>query len=127
MVDEHDVRRIALLLPHTNEDEGSFNFSVGGTSFAWPYPERVHPKRARVPRIDIFVVRVAGEDDKQAMLGGEPGKVFTTDDRDGVLAVMVRLAEVDSDELTDLLTDGHAAAIRASLQQKRRAKRSTSS
>ncbi len=90
MVDEHDVRRIALLLPHTNEDEGSFNFSVDGTSFAWSYPERVHLKSARVPRLDIFVVRVAGEDDKQAMLAGEPRKVFTTDDCDGYLAVMVR-------------------------------------
>ena len=114
MVDEHDVRRIAARsLPQTNEDEESFSFSTNRTGFAWLYPERVHPKRARVPRLDIFVVRVAGEDDKQAMLAGQPGKVFTTDDRDGFLTFTVRLAEVDSEEIPDLLTHGHAAAMSA--------------
>ncbi len=36
------------------------------------------------------------------MIAGEPGKVFTTGDRGGYLAVMVRLAEVDTEELSDL-------------------------
>ncbi|MDP8908687.1 MAG: hypothetical protein M3N47_06125, partial [Chloroflexota bacterium] len=67
----------------------------------------------------------AGDDDKQAMLAGEPETFFTTDHYDGYPAVIVRLAENDSGELTVLLTDAHAAAIRArSLKMKRRAEQS---
>src|SRR4051812_48336072 len=98
MVDLEDVRRIALSLPNVDEEDSKVHFRVGGTGFAWPYPERVHPKLARVPRLDIFVVRVAGEDDKQAMLAGEPDKFFTTDYYNGYRAVMVRLEAIGTDE-----------------------------
>src|SRR4051794_18278486 len=63
MVDVEDVRRIAASLRDVIADDATHSFRVGGTGFAWPYPERVHPTRARVPRLDIFVMRVAGEDD----------------------------------------------------------------
>jgi hypothetical protein len=119
MVDASDVRRLAMLLPDVVEDESGTQFQVQGTGFAWPYPERVHPKRARVERRDIFVVRVADEDDKQALLAGEPEKFFTTDHYDGYPAVLVRLDAIDVDELAELLTDAHEAARR----KKRRARR----
>ena len=61
--------------------------------------------------MDIFVIRVADEDDKQALLGGEPDVFFTTPHYDGYPAVMVRLAEIEEARLTELLTDAHAAAI----------------
>jgi hypothetical protein len=111
MVDEHDVREIALSLPDVTEGDGGFSFGVNKTGIAWPYPERVHPKKARVPRKDIFVVRVADEDDKQALLQGEPEIFFTTDHYDGYPAVMVRLAKIDNVRLTELLTDAHTAAL----------------
>lgn len=111
MVDEHDVRRIALALPGTVEDDSPFGFRVGKTGFAQPYPERVHPRKARVPRLDVFVVRVAGLDDKEALLAGEPDRFFTTDHYDGYPAVMMRLAAIDLDVLTEHLADAHAAAV----------------
>jgi len=111
MVDMDDVRRIALSLPDITGDDNGTAFGLGKTGIAWPYPERVHPKRARVPRLDIFVVRVADEDDKQALLQGEPEIFFTTDHYDGYPAVMVRLAKIDNVRLTELLTDAHTAAL----------------
>jgi hypothetical protein len=123
MVDLEDVRRIALSLPHVDEEDSKAHFRVGGTGFAWPSPERVHPNKARVPRFDIFVIRVAGEDDKQAMLAAEPDKFFTTDHYIVYPAVMARLEAIDVDELTELLTDAHAAALRVKRGPKRSSRR----
>ena len=122
MVDVDDVRRIALSLPDVTGDDAGTAFRLGKTGIAWPYPERVHPKRARVPRLDIFVIRVADEDDKQALLTGEPNVFFTTPHYDGYPAVMVRLIALDEGRLIDLLTDAHAAAL--AKQTRRRARRS---
>lgn len=111
MVDEQDVRDVALSLPDVTADEGGMSYRVNKTLLAWPYPERMHPKKARVPRKDIFVVRVSDQDDKQALLEGEPDIFFTTDHYDGYPSVMVRLAEIDKPRLVELLTDAHAAAL----------------
>lgn len=119
MVDEHDVRRVAMSLSDVTEDGSSFR--VNGALVAWPYPEKVHPKRARVPRLDIFAIRVADEDDKQALLQGELDVFFTTAHYDGYPAVMVRLAEIDEARLTELLTDAHAAVV--ATKSRRRSKR----
>lgn len=121
MVDEHDVRRVALSLPGVTEDAGSLSFKVDTKGLAWPYPEKVHPKRARVPRKDIFVVLVSDQDDKQALIAGEPEVFFTTPHYDGYPAVMVRLAEIDETRLTEVLTDAHAAAV--ATKSRRRVKR----
>lgn len=120
MVHEHDVRRIALTLPDVDEEDSSFHFRAGKTGFAWPYPERVHPKKPRVTRLDIFVVRVSGEDDKQALLAGEPEKFFTTDHYNGYPAVMVRLEAIDIEELIELLTDAHKAATQVTARPRRK-------
>ncbi len=111
MIDVQDVRRIALSLADVTGDEAGTTYHVGKTGIAWPYRERVHPKRARVPRLDIFVIRVADEDDKQALLEGEPHVFFATPHYDGYPAIMVRLAEIDEARLTELLMDARAAAI----------------
>jgi hypothetical protein len=63
-----------------------------------------------VPRLDIFVVRVADESDKLALLAGEPAKFFTTDHYNGYPDMMVRLDTVDDAESSELLTDAHDAA-----------------
>ncbi len=104
MADEEDVRRIAMSLPETTHE--GLSYSVRGKSFAWTYLERVQPKRARVPRPDVLAVRVDGEGVKQALLESDPAVYFTTDHYNGYPAVLVRLPEVDSDELSELLTDG---------------------
>ncbi|MGC4191679.1 MAG: hypothetical protein QM589_11055 [Thermomicrobiales bacterium] len=109
MVGEDTVRSIALALPGTIEDD--LRFTVGGRDFAWQYPERVHPKKPRVPRRDILVVLTASLDDKEALLAGEPEICFTTDHYNGYPAVLVRLEAIDEARLAELLAEAHAAAI----------------
>ena len=104
MVDKDDLRRVALALPGVSEKgEGSYSFERDGRGMIWPYPERVHPKKARVPRYDQYRFRVADEDDKAALLAGEPGVFFTTDHYNGYHTVIVRLDAIDEARLEELV------------------------
>ena len=78
MATQRDVRRIALSLPETSEDPDEFRFFVEGRMFVWLWPERVEPKRARVPNPEVIVVRVGNEIDKQVLIAMDP-KVFFTE------------------------------------------------
>jgi hypothetical protein len=105
MADADDVRRLALALPQTVEIESDgFDFRVAGKGFVWSYPERT-PGRPRVIRTDIAVLFVGDEAEKQALLLGEPELFFTTPGYDGLPLVLLRLAEVGADRLTELVTD----------------------
>lgn len=120
MVDEHDVRKLSMSLADVTENGDGFHFRARGTNMAWPYLERVHPRKARVPRLDIFVVRVANEDDKLALIEGEPDVFFTTSHYDGYPTVMVRLGEIDEERLRELLLDAHAAALATKKRRRNR-------
>ena len=48
---------------------------------------------------------VADIGEKEALLASDPNKFFTTPHYDGHPSVLVRLAAVDRDELSELLTD----------------------
>jgi hypothetical protein len=100
-----DVRRVALSLPGTSEDPGEFRFLVEGKMFVWLWPERVMPKRARIPNPDVIVMRVGNDIDKQVLLAMDPKVFFTEPHYDGYAAVLVRLPLIDVDLLTDLVTD----------------------
>lgn len=105
MADAEDVCRIALALPHVEEiDSEGFDFRVAGKGFVWSYPER-KPGEPRVIRTDIAVLYVGDEAEKQALLLGEPRLFFTTSGYDGFPLVMLRLAEVGTERLTELITD----------------------
>jgi hypothetical protein len=104
MATRGDVRRIVLSLPEASEADG-FSFAVGGKSFAWPWLERIHPKRARVPNPDVLAVRVANELEKQSLLGLDPDVFFTEPHYDGYPAVLVRLPAIDVSLLEEVLTD----------------------
>ena len=105
MADADDVRRLALALPHVVEiDSEGFDFRVGDKGFVWSYPER-RPGRPRVIRTDIAVLYVGDEAEKQALLLGEPELFFTTPGYDGLPLVMLRLAGVDAERLSELVTD----------------------
>jgi len=105
VADHHDVRRLALALPHVEEiDCDGFDFRVGGRGFVWSYPER-RPGKPRVIRSDIAVLYVGDEAEKQALLLGEPDLFFTTPGYDGWPLVMLRLAAVDAGRLAELVTD----------------------
>ena len=105
MADADDVRRIALGLPHVAEiDSDGFDFRVGDKGFVWSYPERVPGKRREI-RVDIAVLYVGDEAEKQALLLGEPELFFTTPLYDGWPLVMLRLEQVDVGRLAELITD----------------------
>jgi hypothetical protein len=105
MADAGDVRRVALALTDVEEiDSDGFDFRVGGKGFVWSYPERL-PGQRRVIRTDIAVLFVGDEAEKQALLLGEPEVFFTVPGYDGWPLVMLRLAQVDIERLTELVTD----------------------
>ncbi len=105
MADADDVRRLALALPGVVEiDSDGFDFRVADKGFIWSYPER-SPGQRRVIRTDIAVLFVGDEAEKQALLLGEPELFFTTPGYDGWPLVLLRLAQVDVQRLTELVTD----------------------
>jgi hypothetical protein len=105
MADAQDVRRLALSLPGVEEiDCDGFDFRVGGKGFVWSYPER-EPGKPRVIRTDIAVLFVGDEAEKQALALGEPDAFFIAPGYDDWPLVMVRLDEVDSERLAELVTD----------------------
>ena len=106
MPTEDDVRRIALALPETTEEPGSSRFLVAGKAFAWPWLERIEPKRARVPNREVVAIRIAHDLEKEALIEMDPAAIFTEPHYDGFPAILVRLAAVDPDLLAKLLTDG---------------------
>lgn len=106
MSDEDDVRRLALELPEARQHPEGFSFSVRDKAFAWSFMERIGPKKPRVRRPDILAVRVSGEAEKQSLIDADPAVYFTDDHYRGYPAVLVRLPEIDVDELRELLTDG---------------------
>ncbi|GAA3611023.1 hypothetical protein GCM10022236_10920 [Microlunatus ginsengisoli] len=105
VVDADDVRRIASSLPHAVEIESDgFDFRVGNRGFVWSYPEYVRG-RGRTIRTDIAVLYVGDEAEKQALLLSEPEVFFTSPAYDWLPLVLVRLAAIDLDRLTELITD----------------------
>jgi hypothetical protein len=105
VVDAEDVRRVALALPHTVENPSDgFDFRVADKGFVWSYPERV-PGKPRVIRLDIAVLYVGDEAEKQALLLGEPDIFFTTPGYDGLPLVLLRLSQIDVERLGELVTD----------------------
>ncbi|WP_088318587.1 MmcQ/YjbR family DNA-binding protein [Kineosporia sp. R_H_3] len=105
MADADDVRRLARALPHVEEvPSAGFDFRVGGKGFVWSYPER-RPGRPREIRTDVAVLFVGDEDEKQALLLGEPERFFTAPGYGDVPLVMLRLGTVDVARLTELVTD----------------------
>jgi hypothetical protein len=105
MTDADDLRRLARALPHVVEiPSAGFDFRVGGAGFVWSYPER-RPGAARVIRTDVAVLFVGDEDEKQALLLGEPDLFFTAPEYRDQPLVLLRLAAVGPDRLGELVLD----------------------
>jgi hypothetical protein len=72
MADQNDVRRIALSLPDTSEDDDHFAFSVrnGGKQkgIAGVWMERVEPRKPRVAQPKVIAIRVANQSEKEMLL-----------------------------------------------------------
>jgi len=108
MADINDVRRIALALPDVVADGQTFR--VNGHLVAWPWMQRIDPKKARVANPDVLVVRVASELDKQALMDLDPAAFFTEPHYDGYAAVLIDLARIGEPMLSKLLADSWALA-----------------
>jgi hypothetical protein len=109
MATQRDVRRIALSLPGAIESDGHFAFEVEvkgkRKGFVWVWKERVDPKQARVPNPAVLAVRVATLGQKDTLISAEPTKFFTEPHYNGFPAVLVRLGEVSSKDLRELITE----------------------
>ena len=114
MADQSDVRRIALSLPETSEEKGRFAFSVRSKGkqkgIVWAWLERIEPKKARVPSADVIAIRVADKSEKEMLLASDDATFFTEPHYNGYPAVLVRLDEIENDELAELLTDAWRCA-----------------
>ncbi len=91
------MRRIALSLPETTERqsyEGTPSFRTKRKAFT--------RRRGDGESIVVFVESL---EDKDALLAADSSRFFTTPHYDGYPVVLVRFAEVDVDELRELLTD----------------------
>ena len=89
--------------------EGSYEFHRDGRFLLAPYPEKVHPRKPRVKRYNMFVMRVADADDKEAHLEGEPDIFFTTEHYNGYATVIVRLDEISEKRLAELVHEAWRA------------------
>ena len=109
MAIQEDVRRIALALPEVTEDADRLAFSVPNRGkakcIAWVWLERLEPKKARVPNPGVLAVRVSDLVEKEMLLASDERVFFTEPHYDGFPAILVRLAEIEVDELTELITD----------------------
>jgi hypothetical protein len=105
MASLEDVRRIAASLPEAVAEPGGAAFRVNGKLFAWPWLERIHPRRPRVPNPQVIAVRVADEPEKQSLLSLDSEVFFTEPHYDGYPAVLVRLAAIDEELLEKILLE----------------------
>jgi hypothetical protein len=102
-----DVRRIALELPGAYEQPsygGRPAWRTKPRSFAWYRDEP-----------EALVVWVESEEEKHALIEAEPERFSTTPHYDGHPIVLVDVAAVDLDELTELLTESWRLRAPASL------------
>lgn len=124
MATPEDVRRIALSLPETSEDPNRFAFSVlnkgKSKGVAWVWLERIHPKKARVPNLSVIAVAVADLNEKELLLAANPGKYFTEPHYNGYPAILIRLADIDCDELRGLIVNAWGCAAPKALVERYR-------
>ena len=105
-----DVRRIALALPETHEElsRGHAMWRVRETLVVWARPLRKSDLQARgdtAPAGPIVAARVEHLVAKEALLADDPQVYFTTPHFDGYAAVLVRLEEIGSEELEELVVE----------------------
>jgi hypothetical protein len=117
-----DVRRIALALPETSEQisrDLAF-WRVRDKGFVWERPLRPADLRALgdgAPTGPILGARVDHLIAKEAMLADEPGVFFTTPHFDGYPAVLIRLDEINVEELEEVIVEAWLARAPKRLAQ----------
>jgi hypothetical protein len=105
-----DVREIALALPETNEviSRDLRQWRVKDKLFVWERPLRRSDLAALgddAPDGPILGIRVENLMAKDAILAEDPNVYFTTPHFNGYPAVLVRLDEIDAEELRELIVE----------------------
>jgi hypothetical protein len=105
-----DVNRLALAMPEVAErpSHGNRDWRVKDKGFVWERPLRPADYEAlgdSAPDGPILGVRVADLGVKEALLADDPAVYFTTPHFDGYPAVLVRLDQIDVDELQELIVE----------------------
>lgn len=107
-----DIRRIVANLPGAVEsEEERIGFSVlnkgKSKGFVWAWLERTDPKRARVVNNRVLAVVVPGLAAKELLLASDPSgeKIFTEPHYNGYPAILVRLDQINPDELAPLIVE----------------------
>jgi hypothetical protein len=100
-----------MSLADTAEEGDSSTYRANGRLIAWPWMERIDPRKPRVANRDVLVVRVATEMDKDALIDLDPAAFFTEPHYDGYAAILIRLASVDLRMLEKLINDSWTLAI----------------
>jgi len=109
-----DVRRIALALPDTSEGTsfGNTAWKVSGKLFTWERPLRKADLAAlggAAPKGPILGIRTADLEMKEAVLASDPDVYFTTPHFVGYPAVLIRLGEISTKELKDVIAEAWLA------------------
>ena len=109
-----DVRRIALTLPDTREDQrrGLTFWLVHEKLFVWERPLRQSDLKAlgdSAPDGPILGARVEHLVAKEALIADDPDVYFTTPHFNGYPAVLVRLEKIATDELEELIVEAWLA------------------
>ncbi len=106
MIDGVGLRALAMALPEAEEalNGAQIAYSVGGKGFAWAYVARPAPKARRVLVPGVFAVRCRIET-KEMLIEAAPDRFFDDDHYRGYPAVLVRLAEIEAEELAGLLRE----------------------
>jgi hypothetical protein len=106
-----DVSRIATALPETvevGEGDDLLSWKVRDKAIAWDRPLRKSDLAAlgdAAPDGPILAIRTPDINAKEALLAEDPAVYFTTPHFNGYPAVLVRLAEISVEELTEVLEE----------------------
>jgi hypothetical protein len=102
-----DVKRAAADLPEVAESTsyGTASLKVRGKSFCRMWGDREH-KRDRVDDSEVLVV-YCDVDEKDALIEAAGGVLFSTPHYEGYGAMLIRLADVQPDDLADFLEDSY--------------------
>jgi hypothetical protein len=106
-----DVARIAGALPETAETAPR-TWRVRKKLVVWERPLRkadIEALGEAAPDGDVLGARVADEGVKFALIADSPAVFFTTPHFDGYPSVLVRLAAIETPELTELVTEAWLA------------------
>src|SRR5262245_61397331 len=108
-----DVRRIALALPETSEGTRwhMATWFVRKAGFVWERPlsktdvRQLGELGREIPEGELLGVKIEGVELREAIIADDPAAFFTIPHFDNYAAVLLRLDQVDADELEEIIEE----------------------